>query len=255
MRLLCRPCPARSRASARSRSSIAIASGSSLSSRSRLNAPPSRMTEPPVTAPPAWATSPVMVTALHRGGRCPSAARAVIRSSVTSVRPSSEATIGAISAGAETRSAATPRTPGKPSALASKPLFQTVRRKGVHRLKGGTARARLLQMGNGRLGVRPCGHHHVLKAIPERDLDGDFEGLWHHEQLRHGAPDTFEPPVTSRRERIPHAGVQTGAALVHPPQHIQPRRCFAECAMQPVDFSSNRRSHASSRFQGHATAR
>jgi len=76
-------------------------------------------------------------------------------------------------------------------------------------------------MSDGRLGVRPCGHHHVLKAGPECDLDGDLEGLRHHEQFRHAAPDTLEPPVALGRERIPHAGVQTSTALVHPPQDFQ----------------------------------
>jgi hypothetical protein len=34
--------------------------------------------------------------------------------------------------------------------------------------------------------------------------------------------------------------VQTSATFVHPPQHLQPRRCFAECAIHAVDFSSDR---------------
>jgi hypothetical protein len=75
----------------------------------------------------------------------------------------------------------------------------------------------MLQMGDGCFGVRPCGHHHVLKAVPERGLDGGFKGLWHHQQLRHGASDTFQPAVAPRSERFSHPGVQTGAALVHPP--------------------------------------
>jgi hypothetical protein len=95
-------------------------------------------------------------------------------------------------------------------------------------------------MSDGPLGVRPCGHDHILKAAPQRDLDGDFEGLRNHEQLRHGAPNSIQPPVVSRRERFPHTRVQIGSAVTHASQDIQSRRCFAECTIYPVDFSSDR---------------
>ena len=145
---------ARSRAAARSRSRASTASGSSRSSRSRPSVPLSRTAEPPVTEPPAWAISPVRSRAPAWGEAAPSAARAVIRSSATSVRPSSAATTGAISGGAETRSAATPSTPVR-RPTAARQRARLVPAHGIQRLKGGAAGARLLEMGDRRLGIGP----------------------------------------------------------------------------------------------------